>query len=135
MIFRLIITLLLPLIAVNREIGLVIHHTFVDRYYRENRILQELQPSFDDGLLTCCGFKYGFFGFAVDSNLCQILFGSAGGDWDQRPLRHPTQKNPKGPFLDILCGEIVKARIALPLWPVRPWQTELNYNFATSITK
>jgi hypothetical protein len=42
MIFRLIITLLLPLIAVNREIGLVIHHTFVDRFCREKVLRQEL---------------------------------------------------------------------------------------------
>jgi hypothetical protein len=48
---------LLPLIAVNREIG-------------------AFQPSFDDGLLTCCGFRCGFFGFAVDSHLCEVLFGS-----------------------------------------------------------
>jgi hypothetical protein len=35
---------------------------------------QKLQPSFDEGLLTCCGFRCGIFGFAVDSHLCQIPF-------------------------------------------------------------
>jgi hypothetical protein len=39
-IFRFIITLLLPLIAVNREIGLVIRHTFVDRLCREKVLRQ-----------------------------------------------------------------------------------------------
>jgi hypothetical protein len=33
--FKAIKALLLPLIAFNREKGLIIHHTFVDRFYRE----------------------------------------------------------------------------------------------------
>jgi hypothetical protein len=44
-IFGLIITLLLSLSAFNREIreiGLIIHHTFVDRFYRE-QVFQKLQ--------------------------------------------------------------------------------------------
>jgi hypothetical protein len=73
MIFRLIITLLCHSLP-STVIGLVIHHTFVDRFCREKVLRQELQPSFDDGLLTCCGLKCGFFGFAVTSYLCQILF-------------------------------------------------------------
>jgi hypothetical protein len=60
-IFSLIITFLLPLIAVNREIGFVIHHTFVDRLCREKVLRQEPQSSFDNGLWTCCGFRCGFF--------------------------------------------------------------------------
>jgi hypothetical protein len=66
------ITLLLPLITVNRERGLVIHHTFVDRFCREKNLRQEFQPSFEDGLLTCCDFRCGFF----YSHLCHILFDS-----------------------------------------------------------
>jgi hypothetical protein len=64
--------LLVPLIAFNREIGLFIYYTFVNRFYREKVLRQELHVAFfDDGLFTYCGF-----GFAVDSNLCQILFDS-----------------------------------------------------------
>jgi hypothetical protein len=84
-IFRLIITLLLPFIAVNREIGLVIHYTFVDRFCREKNLRQELHPSFDDRILTCCGFRCGFFVFAVDSHLCQILFDSVVMNLDLPP--------------------------------------------------
>jgi hypothetical protein len=90
LIFRLIITLLLPLIAVTRKIGLVIHHTFVDRFCREQVLLQELQPSFDNGLLTCCGLRCGFLGFAVNSHLCQILFDSVVMNLDLQPLIHDT---------------------------------------------
>jgi hypothetical protein len=85
-IFTLIITLLFPLIAINREIGLVIHQTFVDRFCREKVLRQELQPSFDDGLLTYCGLRCGFFGFAVDFHLCQIFFDSVVLNLDLSPL-------------------------------------------------
>jgi hypothetical protein len=79
---------LLPLITVNREIGLVIHHPFVDRFSRENVLSQELQPNFDDGLLTCCGLKCNFFGFAVDSYFCQKLFVSVVMNLDLPPSIH-----------------------------------------------
>jgi hypothetical protein len=75
-------------IAVKHEIGLVIHHTFVDRFCREKALRQELQPSFDGGLLTCCGFSCGFFGFAVDFHLCQILFDSVVMNLDLPPPRY-----------------------------------------------
>jgi hypothetical protein len=41
--------------------------------------------SFDYGLLTCCGFSCGFFGFAVESHLCQILFDSVEMNLDLPP--------------------------------------------------
>jgi hypothetical protein len=83
-IFRLIIPLLLPIIAVKSEIGLVINHTFVDRLcmHAEKEFCVR---SFDDGLLTCCGFRCGFFGFAVDSHFCQILFASVVMNLDLPP--------------------------------------------------
>jgi hypothetical protein len=70
---------------VNFEIGLVIHHTYVDRFCREKILHQELQPNFDDGLLTCCGFKCRCFGFAVNYHLCQILFDSVVMNLDLPP--------------------------------------------------
>jgi hypothetical protein len=49
-IFRLIITLLLPLIAFNREMEQVIHHhSFVDRFYREKFCIRSFNLNFDDG--------------------------------------------------------------------------------------
>jgi hypothetical protein len=56
-IFGLIKTLLLSLQS------FVIHHTFiVYRFYREKFCIKRLfQPSFDDGLLTCCGVRCGIF--------------------------------------------------------------------------
>jgi hypothetical protein len=54
---KLMLTLGLSLTAVNREMG-----------------RQHLQSSLDDRFLTCSGLRYGFFGFAVNSPLCQILF-------------------------------------------------------------
>jgi hypothetical protein len=58
----LLFCLLLPLIVINRETGLI-QYTFVDRFYREIFFRQELQLCFDDGMLTCCGFKCRFYGF------------------------------------------------------------------------
>jgi hypothetical protein len=51
--------------------------------------------------------------------------------YNKRPLRHSIQKNQKAPKIP----SKVLFRIALPLWPVRPWQSEVNCNFATSITQ
>jgi hypothetical protein len=51
----------LQLIAVNREIHHTLNVDFVDRFCREKVLHQKLKPSFDDGLLTCCGFRCGFF--------------------------------------------------------------------------
>jgi hypothetical protein len=59
---------------------------FVDRFNREKVFCQELQPSFDYGLFSWCGFRCGFFGFAVDSHLCQMLFDSVVMNLDL-PLR------------------------------------------------
>jgi hypothetical protein len=72
-----ILILLLPLIAVNHEIELIIHHTFVDRFCREKVLRQELQPSFDDGLLTCCGFGADFLALRwtpIFSNTLLVVF-------------------------------------------------------------
>jgi hypothetical protein len=63
-----------PITAVNREIGLIIHHTSVERFCREKVLRKKLQPNFDDGLWTWCVLGvFRFFGFAVGSHLCQIL--------------------------------------------------------------
>jgi hypothetical protein len=37
------------------------HHTFVNRFYREIFLRRELQPRFDDELLTCSGLISGFY--------------------------------------------------------------------------
>jgi hypothetical protein len=55
------------------------------KFYREKFLRQELQASFDDGLLTCCGFRCGCFGFAVDFHLCLILFDSDTMNLEQKP--------------------------------------------------
>jgi hypothetical protein len=60
-------------VAYNHGIGSLSHHTFVDRLYRKKYLRRELQPSCDDGLLTCRGFRCGFFCFAVDLHLFHIL--------------------------------------------------------------
>jgi hypothetical protein len=57
------VALLLPLIAFNREIGLVIHHTFENRFWWWT-------------IVDVLCFRCGVFGFAVNSHLCQIFFDS-----------------------------------------------------------
>jgi hypothetical protein len=53
------------IIAFKRKKGLVIHHSFVNRFCREKVLRKKLYPNFDDGLLTCGGFSFVVLVIAV----------------------------------------------------------------------